>query len=74
MNVECLLRDSMKTKPKSNRGARQKTSTPKNVTRMNYNENPYGMSDAVKKSSYGCFPQQLYVSGFLCSRSQKTAG
>ena len=36
MNVECLLRDSMKTKPKSNRGARQKTSTPKNVTRMNY--------------------------------------
>ena len=25
MNVECLLRDSMKTKPKSNRGARQKT-------------------------------------------------
>lgn len=49
MNVECLLRDSMKTKPKSNRGARQKTSTPKNVTRMNYNENPYGMSDAVKK-------------------------
>ncbi len=73
MNVECLLRDSMKTKPKSNRGARQKTSTPKNVTRMNYNENPYGMSDEVK-SSYGCFPQQLYVSGFLCSRSQKTAG
>ena len=63
MNVECLLRDSMKTKPKSNRGARQKTSTPKNVTRMNY-----------KKSSYGCFPQQLYVSGFLCSRSQKAAG
>ena len=50
MNVECLLRDSMKTKPKSNRGARQKTSTPKNVTRMNYNENPYGMSDAVKKA------------------------
>lgn len=49
MNVECLLRDSMKTKPKSNRGARQKTSTPKNVTRMNYNENPYGMSDEVKK-------------------------
>ena len=49
MNVECLLRDSMKTKPKSNRGARQKTSTPKNVTRMNYNENPYGMSDADKK-------------------------
>lgn len=50
MNVEYLLRDSMKTKPKSNRGARQKTSTPKNVTRMNYNENPYGMSDAVKKT------------------------
>ena len=50
MNVECLLRDSMKTKPKSNRGARQKTSTPKNVTRMNYNENPYGMSDEVKKA------------------------
>ena len=49
MNVECLLRDNMKTKPKSNRGARQKTSTPKNVTRMNYNENPYGMSDEVKK-------------------------
>ena len=40
----------MKTKPKSNRGARQKTSTPKNVTRMNYNENPYGMSDEVKKA------------------------
>ena len=38
---------------------------------MNYNENPYGMSDEVKKSSYGCFPQQLYVSGFLCSRSKK---
>lgn len=48
MNVTELLRESMKTKPKSNRGARQKTSTPKDVTRMNYNENAYGMSEKVK--------------------------
>ena len=58
-NVDCLLIDSMKSKPKSKRGARQKTSTPKNVTRMNYNENPYGMSDEVKKAvtdaSLNCF-------------------
>ncbi len=32
MNVECLLRDTHENKTKSNRGARQKTSTPKNVT------------------------------------------
>lgn len=50
MNVTALLRESMKTKPASNRGARQKTSTPKDVTRMNYNENPYGMSDRVKET------------------------
>ncbi len=50
MNVTALLRESMKTKPASNRGARQKTSTPKDVTRMNYNENPYGMSDLVKET------------------------
>lgn len=48
MEVTSLLRESMKTKPVSKRGARQKTSTPKDVTRMNYNENPYGMSDKVK--------------------------
>lgn len=48
MNVTNLLRESMKTKPASKRGARQKTATPKDVTRMNYNENPYGMSASVK--------------------------
>ena len=41
-NVTALLRDSMKVKPASKRGARQKTSTPKGVTRLNYNENNYG--------------------------------
>lgn len=50
MNVTSLLRESMKTKPASNRGARQKTSTPKDVTRMNYNENPYGMSPATRQA------------------------
>lgn len=50
MNVEALLRDSMRTKPASNRGARQKTSTPTGCTRMNFNENNYGMSDRVKQA------------------------
>ena len=40
-NVTALLRDSMKVKPASKRGARQKTSTPKGVTRLNFNENPH---------------------------------
>ncbi|MCC8126135.1 MAG: histidinol-phosphate aminotransferase family protein [Clostridiales bacterium] len=48
MNVTELLKESMKTKPASNRGARKKTSTPKDVIRMNFNENGYGMSDKVK--------------------------
>ncbi len=52
MDVEFLLRDCMKKKPASRRGARQKTSTPKDVIRMNYNENPYGMSESVKKAIY----------------------
>ena len=50
MEIKALLRESMKVKPASNRGARQKTSTPKDVIRMNYNENPYGMSEAVKRA------------------------
>lgn len=48
-NVIALLRDSMKVKPASKRGARQKTSTPKGVTRLNYNENNYGPAPEVTK-------------------------
>ncbi len=48
-NATALLRDSMKVKPASKRGARQKTSTPKGVTRLNYNENNYGPAPEVKK-------------------------
>ncbi len=48
-NTTALLRDSMKVKPASKRGARQKTSTPKGVTRLNYNENNYGPAPEVKK-------------------------
>lgn len=39
----------MKVKPASKRGARQKTSTPKGVTRLNYNENNYGPAPEVTK-------------------------
>lgn len=48
--IHSLLRESMKIKPVSNRGAHQKTSTPKGMTRMNYNENPYGMAPSVRKA------------------------
>ena len=48
-NVTALLRDSMKAKPASKRGARQKTSTPKGVTRLNFNENNYGPAPEVTK-------------------------
>lgn len=48
-NVIALLRDSMKVKPASKRGARQKTSTPKGVTRLNFNENNYGPAPEVTK-------------------------
>ena len=48
-NVTALLRDSMKVKPTSKRGARQKTSTPKGVTRLNFNENNYGPAPEVTK-------------------------
>lgn len=48
-NVTALLRDSMKVKPASKRGARQKTSTPNGVTRLNYNENNYGPAPEVTK-------------------------
>lgn len=48
-NVTALLRDSMKVKPASKRGARQKTSTPKGVTRLNFNENNYGSAPEVTK-------------------------
>lgn len=48
-NVTALLRDSMKVKPASKRGARQKTSTPKGVTRLNFNENNYGPAPEVTK-------------------------
>ncbi len=49
MKIKELLRRSIQEKPTSKRGARQKTSTPKGVTRMNLNENAYGMSDRVKQ-------------------------
>lgn len=49
MEVKELLRRSIQEKPASKRGARQKTSTPRGVTRMNLNENAYGMSDRVKQ-------------------------
>ena len=48
-NVTALLRDSMKVKPASKRGDRQKTSTPKGVTRLNFNENNYGPAPEVTK-------------------------
>lgn len=48
-NVTALLRDSMKVKPASKRGARQKTSTPKGVTRLNFNESNYGPAPEVTK-------------------------
>ena len=48
-NVTALLLDSMKVKPASKRGARQKTSTPKGVTRLNFNENNYGPAPEVTK-------------------------
>lgn len=49
MNISEMLRDSIRAKPASKRSTRQRTSTPKNVTRMNLNENAYGMSEVVKK-------------------------
>ena len=49
MEVKELLRKSIREKPASKRGARQKTSTPRGVTRMNLNENAYGMSDRVRQ-------------------------
>ena len=48
-NATALLRDSMKVKPASKRGARQKTSTPKDVVRLNFNENNYGPAPEVKE-------------------------
>lgn len=50
MEIETLLKNCIRNKPVSRRGARQKTSTPKGVIRMNYNENPYGMSEKVKQA------------------------
>lgn len=48
MEVSELLRESIRQKPASKRGARQKRSSPPNMVRMNLNENAYGMSDLVK--------------------------
>lgn len=48
-SVKSLLRDAMQVKPASKRGARQKTSTPKGVIRLNYNENNYGPAPEVKQ-------------------------
>ena len=42
MQVETLLRRSIREKPASKRSARQKTSTPRDMVRMNLNENAYG--------------------------------
>lgn len=48
--VKALLRDEMAVKPESKRAARQKTSTPKGVIRLNYNENNYGPAPEVRQS------------------------
>ena len=50
MQVETLLRRSIREKPASKRSARQKTSTPRDMVRMNLNENAYGMSDTVQQA------------------------
>lgn len=50
MQIKELLRESMKLKPTSNRASRKKTSSPKGVVRLNYNENPFGMSPKVAKT------------------------
>lgn len=75
MNVTELLRDSMKTKPASNRGARKKTSTSKDVVRMNYNENNYGMSDKVKQviidAALGSY---MYQDFYAVDLKEKLAG
>ena len=50
MQVETLLRRSIREKPASKRSARQKTSTPRDMVRMNLNENAYGMPDTVQQA------------------------
>ena len=53
MQVETLLRRSIREKPASKRSARQKTSTPRDMVRMNLNENAYGMS-AYRAAQCAC--------------------
>ena len=75
MNVNDLLRESMKNKPASNRGARQKTSTPKDVTRMNFNENAYGMSDSVKQAIVdAALGSYMYQDFYAVDIKEKLAG
>lgn len=50
MQVETLLRRSIREKPASKRGARQKKSSPDGLVRMNLNENAYGMSETVREA------------------------
>lgn len=61
-----LLRDAMKTKPKSLRAARQKSSsTPLDVYRMNYNESPFGMPPKAAEVLYeACKRPYIYPDWF----------
>lgn len=47
MFVEELVNESMRKKPVSNRASRKRTSSPSGVIRLNFNENPFGMSPKV---------------------------
>lgn len=49
MEIESLRKHCFENKPASLRCARQKTATPEEVIRMNYNENPYGMSARARE-------------------------
>lgn len=69
-NVTALLRDSMKAKPASKRGARQKTSTPKGVTRLNFNENNYGPAPEVTKLLIDSIGRVNEYQDFFCHRSE----
>lgn len=71
MEVRELLRDSMKVRPQSKRGARQKTSTPTGVTRMNYNENAYGMSPKVREAILKTAPDNYMYQDFCAVEIRK---
>ncbi len=65
VNVNDLLRESMRVKPESKRGARQKSTTPGGMVRMNYNENCYGMSPKAREVLKKEMPENFMYQDFF---------